>query len=89
MSTMRQKTKKSRDNKFMFIVNEVLWSQIQTTLRTYLSDFKTDGAWFYSKKTGGDVSVGATFDTYVFGGNQLTFTVDKAFSLEYPDSGLT
>ncbi len=87
MEYMRQKSKKSTGNQYVFIVNEKLWSQIQRVLREYLKDFKTDGTFFYSKKAGGNVKAGATFDTYEFGGNQISFQVDKAFTLEYPDKG--
>ena len=87
MEYMRQKSKSSTGNQYAFIVNEKLWSQIQRTLREYLKDFKTNGVFFYSKQAGGNVEVGATFDTYVMGGNQISFHVDKAFTLEYPDRG--
>lgn len=87
MEHMRQKSKKSTGNQYIFIVNERLWNQIQRTLREYLKDWKTDGTFFYSKKTGGNVKVGATFDTYEMGGNQVSFQVDKALSMEYPDKG--
>lgn len=87
MDHMRQKSKSSQGNSYVFIVNERLYSQIQTVLRNYLKDWKTDGTFFYSKKANDNVQVGATFDSYVFGGNQITFTVDKALTLEYPDKG--
>jgi len=85
MEFMRQKSKKSTGNQYVFIVNERLWSQIQRVLRAYLKDWKTDGTFFYSKKAGKNVAVGTTFDTYEMGGNQISFQVDKAFTLEYPD----
>lgn len=87
MDHMRQKSKSSTGNQYVFIVNERLWSQIQRVLREYLKDFRTDGTFFYSQKSNKNVSVGATFDTYIYGGNQLTFHVDKALTLEYPDKG--
>ncbi len=87
MEYMRQKSKKSTGNQYVFIVNEKLWTQIQRTLREYLKDWKTNGVFFYSKKAGGNVEVGATFDSYVMGGNQISFMVDKSFTLEYPDKG--
>lgn len=87
MEYMRQKSKKSTGNQYVFIVNEKLWSQVQRTLREYLKDWKTNGVFFYSKKAGGNVEVGATFDTYVMGGNQISFMVDKAFTLEFPNKG--
>jgi hypothetical protein len=87
MEHMRQKSKSSTGNQYTFVVNERLWNQVQRTLRQYLKDWRTDGTFFYSSKAGGNVKVGATFDTYVFGGNQISFHVDKALTLEYPDKG--
>ena len=87
MEHMRQKSKSSTGNAYTFVVNERLWNQIQRTLREYLKDWKTNGTFFYSVKANKNVSVGATFDSYMMGGNQLTFMVDKALSLEYPDKG--
>lgn len=87
MEHMRQKSKSSTGNQYVFVVNERLWNQIQRTLREYLKDWRTNGTFFYSVKANKNVSVGATFDTYIFGGNQISFQVDKALTLEYPDKG--
>lgn len=87
MEHLRQKSKSSTGNSYVFIVNEKLWTQIQRVLREYLKDWKTNGAFFYSQKKNKNISVGATFDTYEMGGNQITFHVDKALSLEYPNKG--
>lgn len=87
MDHMRQKSRTSQDNQYVFVVNEPLYTQVQRVLREYLKDWRTDGTFFYSKKAGKNVKVGATFDTYEFGGNQITFQVDKALTLEYPKKG--
>lgn len=87
MDHMRQKSRTSQGNQYVFTVNEPLYSQIQHVLRDYLKDWKTDGTFFYSKSAGKNVKVGATFDTIEFAGNQITFQVDKALTLEYPDKG--
>lgn len=87
MEYMRQKSKKSDGNQYMFIVNERMWSQIQRTLRDYLKAWQPTNPVFFSQKANGYVTVGNTFDSYVSGGNQITFKVDKAFTLEYPDKG--
>lgn len=50
----------------------------------YLADFKTDGALFYSKSNGGSYyTVGATFDSYNFAGNTISFKPDRALTREY------
>ena len=49
------------------------------------------GTYMYSKSAnkgqGGYVKVGATFDTYEYAGNQVSFVVDRALTREYPDKG--
>lgn len=87
LNAMIQKSKTSEGNKYMFIVNERMWQQIQRTLRDYLKGFQTNGTFLFSGQAGKDISVGATFTSYIFGGNQITFKVDKSFTLEYPDRG--
>lgn len=50
----------------------------------YLKDFKTDGALFYSKVNGGSYyKVGASFNSYEFNGNTITFKVDRTLTREY------
>lgn len=84
---LRAKSASATDNQYTFIVNERLWSQINRVLRDYLKDWRTDGTFFYSKSKNDEVKVGARFTTYTVDGNQLTFHVDKALSLEYPNKG--
>ena len=69
MATMNEKAEKPTGNKYMFIVNEKLWQDIQVSLGSYLANYKTDGCYMYSKAANDYVKVGATFDTYRFGGN--------------------
>ena len=67
----------------MFICNERAWSLIQRVLGDYLAKFRTDGTFIYSKAANGYVKVGSTFDSYEYGGNTITFKVDRTFSREY------
>lgn len=60
-----------------------MWNLVQTTLGDWLAKFKTEGTYLWSKEASGYVKVGATFQTYEFGGNQVSFKVDKTFSAEY------
>lgn len=87
MEVMQQKSKTSQGNKYVFVINEVLWAQIQRTLKGYLKDWQPTNAVFFSQAAGKEVTVGATFTSYIFGGNQITFKVDKALSIEYPNKG--
>jgi hypothetical protein len=83
IATMNEKAENPTGNKYMFICNERMWNLIQTVLGDWLAKFKTDGTYLYSKQANGYVKVGATFQTYEFAGNQISFKVDRTFSREY------
>ena len=83
ISTMNEKAKNPTGNKYMFIMNERMFYLVNTVLGDWLAKFKTDGTYLYSKQANGYVKVGATFQTYEFMGNEITFKVDRTFSREY------
>ena len=83
MSQMNAKAAKPIGNKYMFICNERGWNLVQQNLGDYLNSFKTMGTYLYSKEKNDYVKVGATYQSYEFGGNQISFTVDRTFSREY------
>lgn len=84
LSTMVEKADSSTGNTFTFIVNEKMWAIVQNVLLGYLADFKTDGAFLWSKGGEGKyVKVGATFDSYTYGGNTILFKVDRTLSREF------
>lgn len=84
MAMMGEKAENPTGNHYMFICNERFWYLVQQELGQYLAQFHTDGTYLYSQKANGYVEVGAkAFDTYNFGGNQVSFKVDRTFSREY------
>lgn len=91
MNDMADKSQADTGNSYVFVVNRKLWNDVNTVLGDYLGNYKTDGTYLYSKSTnkgmGGYVAVGATYDTYIYAGNKVTFMVDRALSREYPDKG--
>lgn len=87
MANMTEKSANPEGNSYVFVVNNTLYAQLQKTLREYLRGVTQSSSVFYSQKAGGKVKVGTTFDTYEFMGNQITFKVDKALSIEYPNKG--
>lgn len=91
MNDMADKAQDDTGNKIVFMVNRKMWNDVQNTLGEYLANFKTDGTYMFSKTAnkglGGYVKVGATFDTYEYAGNQVTFIVNRALTREYPDKG--
>lgn len=91
MSDMADKAQSDTGNKFLFVVNRKMWNDINMVLGEYLANYRTDGTYMYSKSAnkgqGGYVKVGATFDTYEYAGNQVSFVCDRALTREYPDKG--
>lgn len=84
MNEMVQKADDPQGNHFIFICNEKMMAIINKVLMAYLKDFQTDGALFYSKVNGGShYKVGASFNSYEFNGNTITFKVDRTLSREY------
>lgn len=86
MSMMCQKAESATGNKFIFLCNEKMWHDVQRNLSTWLANFKTCGTYLWSKAANGYVNVGATFDSYEFAGNTISFKVDRTFSREYGDN---
>lgn len=88
---MADKCQSDTGNHMVFIVNRKMWNDVNHVLGDYLANHRTDGAYLYSKSAnkgmGGYVKVGATFDSYVFAGNEVSFVVDRALTREYPDKG--
>ena len=91
MADMADKAQSDTGNKWVFIVNRKMWNDINMVLGEYLANYRTDGTYMYSKSAnkgiGGYVKVGATFDTYEYAGNQVSFVCDRALTREYPDKG--
>lgn len=68
----------------MFVINEQAWDIVQRVLGEYLGNRQTDGAYLWTRN--GEkkyIKVGATFDSYEYGGNVLSFKVDRTLSREY------
>lgn len=88
---MTEKSQELTGNHYAVLCTQKLWNDIQVSLGEYLSNFKTDGTFMYSKSAnkgnGGYVKVGATYDTYEFGGNTISFIPDKALTREYGNKG--
>lgn len=92
MSSLVDKSDEETGNRWCFIVNRRLFGQINNELHDWLADHKTDGTLFYSKAAKNYVKVdswkvGATFTSYEFGGNTISFMPDRALTREYPDKG--
>lgn len=91
MQDMSDKAQSDTGNHWIFIVNRKLWQDVQNTLGTWLAQYRTNGMYLYSKDAnkgeGGYVKVGATYDTYIFAGNRVSFVCDRALTRQFPDRG--
>lgn len=74
-------------NTFTFVCNTIMWNQIQRVLATWLRDNKTDAAYVWSTGSKGYVNVGATYQSYTYAGNTITFKQDRSLNLEFPKKG--
>lgn len=83
LGIMREKAAKDEGNEFMLTCNAKLWDDIQLYLSAWLANFKPVGTYLWSKGDNGYVDVGATYQSYQFAGNVLTFKVDRALTREY------
>ena len=82
--SLNEKARKPTGNHYLFICSEKFWYDVQDLLDTHLAQYHTDGTYLWSAKAGDYVSVGAKgFDTYNYGGNSISFKVDRTFSREF------
>ena len=83
MAMMNEKSEQPTGNKYIFICNEKMWNDVQSSLSEWLARFKPCSTYLWSKKANGYVDVGATFSSYEMGGNTISFKVDRTFSREW------
>ncbi len=86
MAAMAEKSESPTGNTYAIICNEKLWTAVGRLMRTDLRFLSpSNGAYIFSSGKGKKVDVGATFNSYHFQGNEVTFMPDRALSQEYPD----
>lgn len=78
------KLDKPTGNNIAFICNTAMWNEVQDTLSSWIRDWKTEGTFLYSKASNGYVDLGATYQSYSFAGNTITFKIDRSMDVEYP-----
>ena len=87
LDEMVAKCDNPQGNVFTFVCNSKMMSQVQRCMAAWLRDWKTDGAFIWSKGANGYVKVGTTFDSYTYNGNTVVFKLDRSLDLEYPNKG--
>lgn len=86
IQTMVEKAESPTGNHFVFVVNEPAFAIVQRVLGKYLADRRTDGAYLWSKSGEGKyIKVGATFDSYEWMGNTISFKPDRTLTREFRD----
>ena len=94
MNQMTEKSNSPTGNNWLFIMNRVMYAQVQTSLRDWLKDWNSVPTLLYSKgenyrdnKAPNPVKVGATFTSYEVMGNVITFAVDNSLTKYHPTKG--
>lgn len=89
ITQMARVAESATGNHFAFICNLPGWDAVQRVLGNYLANRATDGAYLWSRggNTGNSkyVKVGATFDSYEWGGNIISFKHDDTLTREYSE----
>lgn len=62
-----------------------MWDDVQVCIDSFLKDRHTDGDFLWSKSSNGYITAGATYDTYIWGGNTIGFKLDTSLDVEFPD----
>ena len=84
LQTMVAKSEKAQGNKYMILCNTAFYTEWQRVMSAWIIAHKTDGTFLYSKATNGYVDLGATYQSYEFGGNTISVKIDRALDVEFP-----
>ena len=82
LQTMVAKSEKAQGNKYMILCNTAFYTEWQRVMSSWIIAHKTDGTFLYSKATNGYVDLGATYQSYEFGGNVISVKIDRALDVE-------
>lgn len=84
IQSMVQRSEKPQGNEYMFVCNTLMYNEIQDTLSAWIRDWKTVGTFLFSKASNNYVDLGATYQSYTYAGNTITFKIDRSIDVEYP-----
>jgi hypothetical protein len=79
------KKSKKTGNQIVFMVNWLMYQQVQDLMDTILAPRAMDN-YFYDIK-GNKIKVGAEYNAYTYAGNTITFMENAALTDRYPDRG--
>ena len=84
LQAMVAKSEKPQGNSYMLICNTAFYNEWQRVMNAWIVAHKTDGSFLFSKGTNGYVDLGATYESYTFGGNKISVKIDRCFDVEFP-----
>ena len=84
LQAMVAKSEKPQGNQYMLLCNTAFYNEWQRVRNAWIVAHKTDGSFLYSKGTNGYVNLGATYESYTYGGNTISVKIDRCFDVEFP-----
>lgn len=84
LQAMVAKSEKPQGNSYMLICNTAFYNEWQRVMNAWIVAHKTDGSFLFSKGSNGYVNLGATYESYTFGGNKISVKIDRCFDVEFP-----
>lgn len=87
INSVVKRTGKTTGNNITVVCNWEGHIQAQNAMEEKLRAFAMNGAYYYSMKAKGEVDLGATYNSYNYAGNTITFAVDEALKEHYDDHG--
>lgn len=84
MAEMAAKADNSQGNTWAFVCNTKMYNIVQRKMSNWIRDWRTEGSFVWSKGANGYVNLGATYQSYSYAGNTISFVLDRSLDLEYP-----
>ena len=84
LQAMVAKSEKPQGNQYMLLCNTAFYNEWQRVMSAWITAHKTDGSFLYSKGTNGYINLGATYESYTYGGNTISVKIDRCFDVEFP-----
>lgn len=84
LQAMVAKSEKPQGNKYMLLCNTAFYNEWQRVMSAWIGDRHTDGTFLYSKASNGYVDLGATYESYTWGGNTISVKIDRSLDVEFP-----
>lgn len=84
MQALAAKCEKPQGNQWVLLCNPSFYAEWQRAAAAWIVGHKTDGAFLYSMGANKMVNLGATYESYSWGGNTLIVKQDRCLGVEYP-----